>query len=80
MRLLDWIKSQKDLNLVKMAPSIGINVSNLSKIARGLIWVSGETADRIREFTDGEVTLDDMHDAWREAHPTAPPPRERISA
>ena len=70
MRLLDWMEDRK-AKLEQLAPSIGVNASNLSKIARGLIWVSGATADRIREVTEGAVTLDDLHDAWREAHPGA---------
>ena len=68
MRLIDWIKA-KNLRLEDVAPQIGVTVSNLSKIANGHFWVNAETAGRVRDFTDGEVTLDDLHDAWRERHP-----------
>lgn len=67
MRLKDWMKD-RGLTLEQAAPRVGVTVSSLSKIVRGEIWVSGDTAERIRSLTDNAVSLDDLHDAWQEYH------------
>lgn len=66
MRLKAWI-DRDGRKLEDLAPLAGVNASNLSKIARGLIWVSGETADKIRQLTDGQVTPSDLLDEWNGA-------------
>lgn len=65
MRLLDW-RISKDLKQAPVAAQIGVQVSQLSKIERGETFVSPTTADAIRTMTDGAVTLNDLHDQWRE--------------
>lgn len=65
MRLKDWIKKD-GRRLEDLAPIVGVTPSNLSKITHGRFWVTAETADNIRTLTNGEVTLDDLHDAWRD--------------
>ena len=57
---------QNGITLERAAPEIGVTISSLSKIARGEIWVAGDTANSIRTYTKGEVTLNDLHDTWSE--------------
>lgn len=47
-----------------MAEAIGVSTSQLSKIERGETFTSPQTADRIKDFTSGAVTPNDLHDAW----------------
>lgn len=65
MRLLQW-RRQSGKRQGDIAPLLNIQVSQLSKIERGETFVSAPTGDAIRKLTDGAVTLDDLHDQWRE--------------
>lgn len=66
MRLKDWIDDD-GRKLDDLAPLVGTNTSNLSKIVRGLVWVGGDIAENIRTLTDGKVTPSDLLDAWKDA-------------
>lgn len=76
MRLKDWMTAHTR-TLEQLAPEVGCNMSNLSKIVRGLVWVSGDVAENIRRATNGQVTPEDLHDAWREAEDERRDRRER---
>lgn len=65
MRLKDWIKKD-GRRLDDLAPLVGVSPTNLSKITHGHLWIGPVVAENIRTLTDGEVTLDDLHDVWRE--------------
>lgn len=65
MRLADW-REKADLKQNHIAEQIGVTVSQYSKIERGETFVSPKTAEKIRELTKDEVTLNDLHDTWRE--------------
>lgn len=63
MRLADWRKIT-DKKQAEVAEAIGVSTSQLSKIERGETFTSPQTADRIKDFTSGAVTPNDLHDAW----------------
>lgn len=65
MRLAEW-RAREDKKQAPMAEAIGVTISQLSKIERGETFTSGETAERIKDYTGGEVTPNDLHDAWRD--------------
>lgn len=59
MILEDFIK-KSGLKKKSFAQSVGISTTNLWKILKGITRPSFKTAQRIEEFTEGRVTMQEM--------------------
>ena len=59
MILEDFIK-KSGMKKKSFAQSVGISTTNLWKILKGITRPSLKTAQRIEEFTDGRVTMQEM--------------------
>mgnify|MGYP000995388548 CR=1 FL=1 len=60
-----WL-SQERGRLTKMANTLGVNYSWLSQIASGKKKAPLETAIRISEFTQNEVTIEIINSAYQD--------------
>jgi len=60
MRLYDYLKREK-LTYEEMARHLSCTKTTLYRIARGMQYPKVELAKLIRDFTGGEVSLDDIY-------------------
>lgn len=59
MRLNKFLEANS-ITATAFAERIGLTPSQVSRLSRGVNWPTKETAERIREATNGAVTADDF--------------------
>lgn len=72
MHLADWLEARGQTR-AWLAAELGVSAMQVSRLLRGVQWMSGKMADRLVEVTGGDVTPNDVLDVWRRSHPPEAP-------
>ncbi len=73
MRLHDWILANR-VSEAELARRLTCTVSTVNRIRRGATMPEASLIARIVAATDGQVTANDLFDAYQAAHADPAPP------
>lgn len=59
MKLFEWLAREK-ISKRHLAAQIGVHENHIYKIVKGDFFPSYQVAKRIQEYTNGEVTVDEL--------------------
>lgn len=80
MTSLSTYLTARDETQTAFAARAGLTDSTLSRVLKGKSPPSPDVVERVREATAGEVTANDLYDAWRRARSGAGASAEAASA
>jgi transcriptional regulator with XRE-family HTH domain len=69
--LTDYLATRKEAQ-TDFCTRAGLSDATLSRVLRGKIPPSPDVVEKVHQATDGEVTANDLFDAWRTARSSTP--------
>ena len=63
MRFKIW-KVANNLGRVELARQLRMSIQALDRIMSGKSWPRSESAEKIFEITEGQVTIEDLYEEW----------------
>lgn len=71
MNLKEWRTQHAKLTMAQAVEQLGISQPTISRIENGEQFPSPETIELLAIKTEGLITADDLHGAWKQARETS---------